>query len=277
MLRSIAKSLLARTGYEIRRSRYLARGGAPGWIADVEFKDQKFQYFVDSDNDAIQRELLSGRLYEPEEIEIILQHTPTGRVFVDVGANVGTHAITVARLTEVSKVIAFEPNPRAASLCDINIRLNELGHRVELRPVALSDRAGEGQLVQEQDHNLGGAALADGVKGGIRVQLERGDDVLIGEDIGFIKIDVERHEEATLAGLAKTIARCRPVVFIEVFDDRRAAILHWLDEAGYAICDSYRRYEDIDNLLVAPVELADHIGSVPAGRFSKPLQAPSGS
>ncbi|HYD07819.1 MAG TPA: FkbM family methyltransferase, partial [Reyranella sp.] len=50
------------------------------------------------------------------------------------------------------------------------------------------------------------------------VPMERLDDVYSGT-CGFIKIDVEGHEQAVLDGAVQTITRCRPRMLVEV-DDR---------------------------------------------------------
>ena len=47
-----------------------------------------------------------------EELDFLRAHTPVGGVFVDVGANVGTYAMVLARHVGASgKVIAIEPHP----------------------------------------------------------------------------------------------------------------------------------------------------------------------
>lgn len=67
-------------------------------------------------------------------------------------------------------------------------------------------------------------------------------DALYSGDVGFIKIDVEGHEEAVLEGARDTLSRCRPKLLIEALDDyspgcidRIAAFFHRLDYRGYFI------------------------------------------
>lgn len=60
--------------------------------------------------------------------------------------------------------------------------------------------------------------------------MDRLDDVYDG-DVGFIKIDVEGHEQAVLDGAIKTIRRCRPRMLVEV-DER-------LSPGGLAIARRY--------------------------------------
>jgi hypothetical protein len=52
---------------------------------------------------------------------------------------------------------------------------------------------------------------------GIEVPMERLDDVYSGT-CGFIKIDVEGHQQAVLEGAVETIKRCQPRMLVEVED-----------------------------------------------------------
>src|SRR4029450_13352907 len=50
--------------------------------------------------------------YNIEELDFLRAHVPAGGVFVDVGANVGTYALALARHVGADgKVIAIEPHP----------------------------------------------------------------------------------------------------------------------------------------------------------------------
>lgn len=94
--------------------------------------------------------------------------------------------------------------------------------------VAVSDRAGVASLTLREDF-VGGAEtgnaaveIAAGTDDGlvrISVPAVRLDDLLErpcgGPDVSVIKVDIEGHEDRFLAGCRRTLAHCRPVVFIE--------------------------------------------------------------
>ena len=64
--------------------------------------------------------------------------------------------------------------------------------------------------------------------------LVRLDYWLAGEQVGFIKLDVEGFELAVLKGAAQTLARCRPLLYLENDRvDRSPALIEWLWNAGY--------------------------------------------
>ncbi|NEY89031.1 FkbM family methyltransferase [Tabrizicola oligotrophica] len=223
-----------------------------GQVVRAEIAGQAVFFTLTNPRDVIQKEHLAGRFYEPEELEIIRAHCPQAAVFVDIGANIGNHALFALKMLGVRKVIPFEPNPVALAVLRSNLGLNgELG-RCDLAHLGLglSDRA-QGGLAMEVDKpnkNLGGGRLVEG--GELRVI--RGDDALAPEAVDFIKIDVEGMEMQVLRGLSQTITRCRPVIFIEVDEANRAEFLAWVAVSGYAIADTFRRYPVNENFLIKP-------------------------
>ena len=216
-----------------------------GAVARFRVNDVPFRFFVEDDLDAIQAHHRSGRIYEPEELAII-GRAYRGGTFVDVGGNVGNHAIYAAKILKAPRVIVFEPEPLAADICEINAAVNGCEAQIELHRSGLSDVAGRAHPAYVE-HNLGGTSLKPAEDGSI--ELNRGDDVLHDEQIGFIKIDTEGFELKALAGLVKTIARCRPLLFVEVENGNVPAFLAFCETHGYGIVEEYRRYEVCTNYL----------------------------
>jgi FkbM family methyltransferase len=119
-------------------------------------------------------------------------------------------------------VIAFEPMP---SLAD-TLR-EKFPRRVTVEAMALSDGSGSVELRSPVVNGVvvtGCSTISDEAAAtypghcAIKVPMERLDNVYRG-NVGFIKIDVEGHEQAVLDGAIETIRRCRPRMLVEV-DDR---------------------------------------------------------
>jgi len=100
---------------------------------------------------------------------------------------------------------------------------------VVVESVALSDAAGrvslcmpvvDGAVVNGCSTISSAASAAYPAHRAIEVPMDRLDSVYGGE-VGFIKIDVEGHEQAVLDGAIETIRRCRPRMLVEV-DERLA-------------------------------------------------------
>jgi len=162
-------------------------------------------------------------IYERPVLELLRdclfdRNKVAAQVAIDVGANIGNHSLFFSDI--FARVIAFEPNPLARSLLNINLDMNEVSN-VEVRPVGLSDRAGKADL--NFDHkNIGAATTrtASGQNRQAEIELVVGDKAIDGsEPIGFIKIDVEGAEEAVLRGLERTIRSHRPLIMIEQWTD----------------------------------------------------------
>lgn len=150
--------------------------------------------------------------YEPVESALILEGLPAGGVFVDIGANVGTHTLVAARhLGEAGRVYAFEPFPPNVERLKRNIDLNGLKN-TEVVAVALSDVSGGVAPMATRFTRSGNATLADRSDAAqvIEVPVMRFDDWASDkrlERIDVLKIDVEGAEERVLRGMSSTLQR----------------------------------------------------------------------
>lgn len=169
----------------------------------------------------------TGQPYELPLLEHIYSLGLHGTA-VDVGANVGNHALWMAAVCGLD-VIAFEP--LVPFELRANVELNNLAERVEVIPFALGDRQGFAR------HVGAGRLEAGAGDGDIPVLVRRFDDFgLVG--VSVVKIDVEGMEPAVLRGGESTIRRDRPVIFAEEWGepehDATAAVLEpWGYEMTY--------------------------------------------
>jgi FkbM family methyltransferase len=173
-----------------------------------------------------------------------------GNVMLDVGCNIGNHSCFLAK--EFCAVHSFDPNPTIIKRLQTNVALNGLSN-VTAHRVGLGSAEHTLYLHINVEGNLGGSYLTDtpGVKT-LPVPIVMGDDIVSKAVIGkvdFLKIDVEGHELPALQGLAKTIARDRPIVAFEFHAQDRPSnewqeILKALD--GYILTEP----------LHAPVDLS---------------------
>jgi FkbM family methyltransferase len=153
---------------------------------------------------------LSGQYFEFPYINLV-RRIGGGGVALDVGANVGNHALAFSEIFE--QVHALEPYP------PVFRRLQErraVSARIHPHQIALSDRPGSISFEAPTTDNLGTGRVAPG--GELTVEAMRGDDFVateINEPIVFIKIDVEGHEAEVIQGLNNTLRRDRPTVMFE--------------------------------------------------------------
>lgn len=228
-----------------------------GTVWSQTFLGNEVQFFVADPHDLIQSHHANGKFYEVEELAIIAQFFPRGGVFVDIGANVGNHVIYVGKYLHPAQVIVFEPNPAAIPILRINLALNYLERLVDISHVGvgLSDAPARARA-HVPPGNLGATRMQvndepDGLP------LIRGDDALVGRRVDFIKMDVEGMEMRVLDGLTKTVAKWRPLIFIEVENGNVDAFREWLRSTDYVTARTYRRYQANENYMVVPVEISN--------------------
>jgi len=143
-------------------------------------------------------------------------HAPMGNVALDVGSNIGNHALYLADCFR--QVHCFDPNPIAIERLEKNVELSRLNN-ITAHAVGLSDRADHLAFVVNREGDLGSSHFsAAGESDSIVLPVTKGDDFVSEHNISgvdFIKIDVENHELEVFTGLKETIIRDRPIVAFE--------------------------------------------------------------
>jgi FkbM family methyltransferase len=224
----------------------------------------KATFFINNENDGIMKHHASGEFYESEELDIICGYYSGKGTFVDIGANVGNHAIYISKAYDKPRITVFEPNPAAIPILRANLVLNGCT-TVDTTHLGIGLGAAPGRLrgTTPDSNNLGGTIYTDDQFGDV-VSTD-GDAVLREETVEFIKLDVEGMETEILRGLRDTIDRCRPTLFVEVFDRHLDAFRAWCTAMSYSICEDYTRYPHICNYLVRPSESVSLPEEVRAG------------
>jgi FkbM family methyltransferase len=223
-----------------------------GTIVHGVVDGQAVSFFVIDPFDAIQKHHLEGEFYEREELDMISMFMRSDRTFIDIGANVGNHAVFVSKFFSAPKIIVFEPNPVAIDVLRINLLLNRCD-TVDTRYLGVALGASEDRVRIVPDargNNLGGAGVE--IDDGGDTLLVAADDLLLNEPVGFIKMDVEGMELATLAGLDKTIQRWRPNMFIEVMEANTEAFMSWAAASRYHVAGTIQRYAGVVNYVLLP-------------------------
>jgi len=110
---------------------------------------------------------------------------------------------------------AFEPDPDNFSLLERCVAglPDALRSRVALHASAVGDAAGSVGLIQGGD----GSGVYQGVETGPVTPIARLDEVLAGDEVGVIKMDVEGFEPFALEGARGLLERQRPALLISVY------------------------------------------------------------
>jgi FkbM family methyltransferase len=164
--------------------------------------------------------VVTNGLYEREELDclsaLVSERKLGAGICLDIGANIGNHAVIWSRLFE--RVVCFEPNPQMGALLRANLALNRCGN-VLVVDVGLGIEDAELPFSFHEPGNDGTGTFARWA-GDISLPVRHGDGLIeelgLGErPITLVKCDVEGFEHLVFRGLAKTLARHRPVVIFE--------------------------------------------------------------
>jgi len=200
--------------------------------------------FLVNRNDQHQPEALlrTGLPHIDPEIRAILQlvdYLGADPVALDCGANVGLIAVPLAqRLAGCGGIVhAFEPQRTTYYMLAGNTAMSGLLN-LGCHRLALGEVPGEIELPILDPYRPADFGM---VSLGHQTDLPSETVPLASVDsLGFhrvdlIKIDVERMELALLKGAAETIARCRPLIWIEIWPDQYGTVTPWLEAAGYSL------------------------------------------
>lgn len=137
---------------------------------------------------------------------------------LDVGANIGNHALVIAALT--NKLFAFEPVPFIFSVLKSNLQINKFVNATAVN-FGLSSGQSTKEIFIPQNGNLGSSSLEalEGEGTFLEIKTVNGDAYLKEHheegQVDFIKMDVEGHEAIALLGLKHTILECQPLLLLE--------------------------------------------------------------
>jgi FkbM family methyltransferase len=189
----------------------LKRGSFRPWLSrlvnllregpvDVSYQGASFRFHHQAS--ATERGALFNPDYNLEELGFLRRHLPAGGVFVDIGANVGTYALVLARDVGANgRVIAVEPHP--VTYARLSFNNGACGYaQTRLVAAAVSDSDGE-VLIETDGDNLGAShivtstASADTIKVPA-LRLQRILEEAGIEKVDALKIDIEGFEDRAL-------------------------------------------------------------------------------
>lgn len=184
------------------------------------------RFFVDPSDRVVGAWLMWHGGYQRREIDQAIRvlaenmRLSADAVFVDIGANIGTHTVYALRSGRFTRAVAFEPEPKNARLLTMNMEANGVADVVTIIPKAAGEVTGTATLYlhprNKGGHALGQSPAVDGQEQ-CEVPVVRVEDVLaecgVEERVGLLWIDVEGHDLHVMRGLGRLLARGVPIAF----------------------------------------------------------------
>jgi FkbM family methyltransferase len=205
----------------------IASGGLSGMQMNLDLKSEK-DYWLGT--------------YEIDLQELICKKVENGWIAYDIGANIGFFSLLLAKLVGSSgQIFAFEPHPENVSRLLSNMKLNEIGSRVNVFSGGVLDTS------RKIRFQIGPSNAMGKVEGSLGRTDLSGESIVINgislDDFVFrdknpppnlIKMDIEGGEVLAVRGMKRILSEVRPLLFIEIHGQKAAqAVWEPLNEAGY--------------------------------------------
>ncbi|MGE3690010.1 MAG: FkbM family methyltransferase [Novosphingobium sp.] len=178
--------------------------------------------------------LVNSGAYEPEESAALLKAAAGAKVIFDVGANIGFYSLSWANgLAPGGTVHSFEPVPVTYDRLSRNIEINHRGDTVLANNFALGSEKSTVTIFLPAFSGSSASSLKnlhpeeESVE--VEAQVETLDAYFAArglDRLDFMKIDVEGAELLVLQGGRETLARHKPLLFMEL-------LRKWAKPFGY--------------------------------------------
>jgi FkbM family methyltransferase len=179
-------------------------------------------YKVPNYIDSIGFELLVDGIYERNTIDFLVNKVPTEAVFLDIGANIGSICLPLAKKRKDITVYSFEASKSIFENLKQNIDLNAL-HNVKAYHIALSDHSQDNVAFYAPSEKFGKGSFAPVFTLEAEYVSSQTLDSFLEEfnitAVDFIKIDVEGFEYFVFKGAEKELSKAdAPDILFEFVD-----------------------------------------------------------
>lgn len=221
-------------------------------------------FYIDVEDCWIRNHMSSGKVFEHHIINGMLKrYIENSKYVVDVGANIGCHAVSYAGFNPDIKIWAFEPQEKLYNILTKNVQINKYNDRITLYKNGLGHRnmtCNMAGLETADKDTLRGGCNKGGLgigKGGEEIMVTTLDSYEL-PGLDFIKIDVEGAEGLVIKGGEKTISKYKPIICFEHNYQRIDPSVVGLKDISTPFEElvklGYKRFEylDWDNYLAFP-------------------------
>ncbi len=178
--------------------------------------------------------------YSESEVKLFADVIKPGHCVLDVGANIGSHTLSFARIVgPQGLVVAFEPERNNFYTLCANVAVNNL-RNVFCFQQAIGNEVGSinvPEIDYDKTDNFGGLELDHDYSKTTHypVVLNTLDSITLG-DVNFIKVDVEGMELKVLKGAIATINQHKSLLYVENDrKDKAEELIGFIRNLGYEI------------------------------------------
>lgn len=243
----LVREVIGRISAKVRGKGRLARAvlGREITTRDVLLPTRDGSFVVPNLDGPTAFHLLLDGVYEPEEIDLVLDRLPMGGVFADVGANIGVYSVPAARkVGHAGRVLAFEASPRINRYLEQNLERNGVTNVTVLRFAVGDANARAVPFYDAPTENFGMGTMTN-LFGTDPVMVPSSTMDRLCSDAGVthvdvMKVDVEGHEAGVFAGASNLLTSKAPPLILFEFND-------WAEEKapGRRVGDAQRVLKEL--------------------------------
>lgn len=163
---------------------------------------------------------------------------------LDIGANLGIMTVHLANKLPNTTIHAFEPMPANVSVLKRVIAKFKL-KTTKIHEIALGDEPGvakmvlpvNGQTVMQGLSHIKHESITEWNEGQeVDVKLDKLDNILNGQPVQAIKIDIENFEYFALKGANRILTSNKPIIYAELWNnENRSKCFEYLKTFSYSI------------------------------------------
>ena len=206
-------------------------------------KESRFLYenvefiFQHLENDHVAKNWNRGTFYETQLLELIRDKELKG-TYVDVGSHQGNHTVYFSKVCNAEKVVAVEGSPYNFSFLESNLILNNCSNVLAHNLIASNENDVEMELFFNP-MNTGNTSAYD-FRNSNEKTINKSiklDDLLVGENVSLIKLDIQDMEWFALDGCRNIIKKNKPMLIIEWNESNQhlSQINQLLQQYGYKL------------------------------------------
>lgn len=154
--------------------------------------------------EAISFELFINGSYEKGLVDVLSEQIPANGVFLDIGANIGSISISLAKRRKDVRIIAVEASPWIFAVLTENVRLNDLPNITLLNKAVYHTSGLHLSMFAPKEYFGKGSLKPVYTQDGEQVETMTIADILTAAESrtpDFIKVDVEGFEKSVFEGL----------------------------------------------------------------------------
>ena len=204
-----------------------------GWVEHQPASSAVFRMLLGGNDDGIALRLFWNGHYERATLALWTQLAHRHILALDIGAHTGIYTLAAHAANPEINVLSFEPSALNHARLTLNLRANDVA-TTNAYQLGISDGDGTRAFTirtHADYHSSGGSfEQADGGRSS-DVRIAALDAFLpptIADQVGLIKLDVEGHEPAALAGMRGLLSRARPTMIFECLTEATGSAIDTL-------------------------------------------------